>query len=217
MRRLPRTILICALLLASTSASTRNLEELERLLARTAPASTPFIEYRFSHLLKRPLRVSGTLEYRADGVLVRTVDAPYHESTEVDGDEVRITRAGHPTRTLPLQRAPQLRMLLASFRALIEGRLTPLQQDFELTLADEADRWSVTLKPHDPTLARHLARIEMRGSGNRPDCLEALEPDGDGSLTFLHAAGADAGTTPPRAEIERRCRAPDVDSSNPTR
>ena len=100
-------------------------------LVRTPPVSTDFVEYRFSHLLKKPLRSSGTLEYRADGVLVtqcrwrRTA-----RTTEVDGDQVRITRDGKPTRTLSLQRAPQLRVLLGSFRALLEGRLTPLQQRF---------------------------------------------------------------------------------------
>ncbi len=65
--------------------------------------TTGFVEYRFSHLLKKPLRSSGTLEYRADGVLARNVEAPYRESTEVEGDAVRITRDGRPTRTISLR------------------------------------------------------------------------------------------------------------------
>ncbi len=198
-------MLLSALLLAATSASSQGLEGLEKRLARTPPVSTDFVEYRFSHLLKKPLRSSGSLEYRADGVMVRKVIAPAHETTEVDGEQVRITRAGKSARTLSLQRAPQLRVLLSSFRALLEGRLTPLQQDFEVRLAEDATHWTLTLKPRDPALAKHLAGIEVHGNGDKPSCLEALEPDGDGALTLF--AAAPPGSTPTRAELERTCRA----------
>ena len=183
----------------------RGLEALEQRLARTPPVSTEFVEYRFSHLLKKPLRSSGTLEYRVDGVMVRNVVAPTREVTEVDGDQVRITRAGKPTRTMSLQRAPQLRVLLGSFRALLEGRLTPLQQDFAVKLDEQAANWTLTLEPKDPSLAKHLAHIDVHGSGDRPACVEALEPDGDGALTLFTAPPA-GNSLPTRAELERQCR-----------
>ena len=169
--------------------------------------STDFVEYRFSHLLKKPLRSSGKLEYRADGVLVRNVVLPSPEVTEVDGDQVRVTRAGKPTRTLALQRAPQLRVLLGSFRALLEGHLTPLKQDFDVALDEDAARWTLTLKPKDATLAKHLARIEVHGNGDKPACMEALEPDGDGALTLFAAAPDVKAPMPARAELEHTCRA----------
>ena len=201
-----------ALLLTATTApcaepEIRGLQALEHRLARTPPVSTDFVEYRFSHLLKKPLRSSGTLEYRADGVLVRDVVLPSPEVTEVDGDQVRVTRAGKPTRTLALQRAPQLRVLLGSFRALLEGHLTPLQQDFDLALEEDASRWSLTLRPRDATLARHLARIEVHGNGDKPACMEALEPDGDGALTLFTTAPDTRAPLPARADLERACRA----------
>jgi len=195
------------LLLTATVASSQGLEALEQRLARTPPVSTDFVEYRFSHLLKKPLRSSGTLEYRADGVMVRNVLKPARETTEVDGEQVHITRAGKATRSLSLQRAPQLRVLLGSFRALLQGKLTPLRQDFDVTLAGDAGQWTLTLKPKDPTLAKHLARIDVYGREDKPACLEALEPDGDGALT-LFAAAPPAAVPPTRADIERTCRAP---------
>jgi hypothetical protein len=198
--------------MTSTAASGRALEDLERELRRTPPVSTGFVEYRFSHLLKKPLQTTGTLEYRADGVLARKVDSPYRELTVVTGDTVRIERADKPARTLSLQRAPQMRVMLDSFRALLEGRLAPLAQDFELVLTGEAARWTLTLKPRDARLARQLASIEVFGNGDRPSCLQALEPDGDGAITLLGenlladqpAAG---GKQPTRAELEHTCRA----------
>jgi Outer membrane lipoprotein carrier protein LolA-like len=192
----------------NTVAFSRTIEDLERQLRRTPPVTTGFVEYRFSHLLKKPLRTSGTLEYRSDGVLARNVAAPYQEATEVNGDQVRITRGDKPARTLSLQRAPQLRVLLGSFRALLEGRLVPLQTDFDLTLDDDASSWTLTLKPHDVQLAKHLARIEVHGSGGRPFCLEALEPDGDGAITLMSDEPATGATLPTRAELEHSCRPP---------
>ena len=205
MRRLRPTILLCALLFTAT-ATGRSLEELEQALARTPPVSTDFVEYRFSHLLKKPLRTNGILEYRADGVMTRKVEQPFQETTDVDGDTVRIARAGRAPRTLSLQRAPQLRVLLGSFRALLEGKLTPLASDFEITLEDQAENWTLTLQPHDARLAKQLARIRVHGHGDRPTCLEALEPDGDAALTLFETAPA-AAAIPSRDEIIRRCQA----------
>jgi hypothetical protein len=199
-------ILLCALLLASTAAPGRSLEELEHALARTPPVTTAFVEYRFSRLLRKPLRTSGSLEYRGDGVLARKVDSPYQEVTEVDGDAVRITRGDKPTRTISLQRAPQLRVILGSFRALLDGRLTPLQSDFEISFSEHDARWTLTLKPLEPRLARQLARIDVYGAGDRPGCVEALEPDGDGALTWLGEVPASDASLD-RAGLEQRCRA----------
>jgi hypothetical protein len=201
-----RRILFLSALLAANTAFSRALEDFERQLARTPPVSTGFVEYRFSHLLKKPLRSSGTLEYRADGVLTRNVDSPYREVTEVTGDEVRIARAGKPTRTFSLERAPQLRVLLGSFRALLDGHLTPLTRDFDVQLTEEPPRWTLTLKPRDARLAKQLARIDVFGAAERPQCLEALEPDGDGALTLLQEAPARQETLPVRAEVEKACR-----------
>ena len=203
MRPLKPTILLCVVLSTST-ASSRALDEFERALRRTPPVTTGFVEYRFSHLLKKPLHVSGTLEYRADGVLARKVEAPYREITEVKGEQVRIEREGRPARTLSLQRAPQLRVLLGSFRALLEGRFAPLSQDFAVALAEDDTHWTLTLVPRDARLAKSLARIQVSGRADRPDCIAALEPDGDAAFTLLESAPAQ-DAVPARSALEQRC------------
>jgi hypothetical protein len=200
-----RRILLLSALLTTNTAFGRALEDFERQLARTPPVSTEFVEYRFSHLLKKPLRSSGTLEYRADGVLTRNVAEPFREVTEVTGDEVRIARAGKPARRFSLERAPQLRVLLGSFRALLDGHLTPLTRDFDVQLTEQSPRWTLTLEPRDARLAKQLARIHVFGAGDRPRCLEALEPDGDGALTLLEDSPLKQGKLPARAEVEKAC------------
>jgi hypothetical protein len=135
------------------------------------------------------------------------VESPYQETTEATADQVRMTRAGRPTRTVSLQRAPQLRVLLGSFRALLEGRLQPLAADFELSLREDDTLWTLSLTPRDDKLRKYLARIEVFGRGNQPGCLEAVEPDGDGTLTLLGAVAPATDPPPARAELERACRA----------
>jgi hypothetical protein len=191
-------------------ASARSLEGLEKALRRTPPVSTPFVEYRFTHLLKKPLRSSGTLEYRADGVLARHVETPYRETSEVAGEQVRIARAGAPARTLSLARSPQMRALLGSLRALLEGRLAPLESDFDITLEGQATQWTLSLRPRQAKLARQLERIDVFGRGDRPDCVETRETDGDGAFTLLsapaYAALPASAAEVTRTELERLCR-----------
>jgi hypothetical protein len=207
---------MCLLLLPFTSAPAESsgIEDLELKLARVPPVSTSFIEYRFSHVLKRPTRISGTLEYHADGAMVRIVESPYQEHTAVSGGEVSIQRGQRAAQHFSLQRAPQLRVLLASFRALLDGHLTPLSQDFDLALAEDAPRWTLTLRPLDAKLQKYISHIEVYGADARPACLEAVEPDGDTTLTLF--GGTDLPATPriERAALEGLCRAGSVKSAS---
>jgi hypothetical protein len=197
--------MVClGLLTISNPAHSLGIEELEAKLERKPPVVTPFVEYRFSHLLKAVARSSGTLEYRADEVLARTVISPFREQTEVVGDEVRIRRGERPERRLSLQRVPQLRLLLGSFRAMLVGRIGQLSQDFNVALAEHPPGWALTLRPLDARLARYLDRIEVHGSDDRPHCFEVIEPDGDATLTFLGSPPEDHMSA--RAALEGLCR-----------
>jgi hypothetical protein len=194
------------LLLMSGRTPAGSLEDLEKRLAREPPVSTPFAEYRFSRVLKRPASASGTLEYRADGVLVRDVDHPYRERTLVSGDNVTLQREGRAERRFPLERAPQLRVLLDSFRALLDGRLSTLRRDFTVNL-DEAGRgWTITLTPLDATLTRRLTTLRIDGTDDRPTCLTIAMSDGV-SHTLLGPVTR-VSDAPTRAELEAICRTP---------
>lgn len=202
-------MLLLLLVTTPTRLPAAGIEALEKRIARQPPISTQFVEYRFSRVLKRPLTSSGTLEYRADGVMARLSETPYRERTEVHGDEVVVAREGRPERRISLQRAPQLRLLLDTFRALLEGRLEPLRADFDLGIVEHGAHWTLTLKPRAPQIARHLARIEVHGAGERPLCMQALEPDGDAALTFfdppLPRTGGSSGGSDRRG-LEAACR-----------
>jgi hypothetical protein len=194
------------LLLTSPPGLPASLEDLEQRLARDPPVSTPFVEYRFSRVLKRPASASGTLEYRTDGVLVRDVELPYRERALVSGDSVSLQREGRAERRFPLERAPQLRVLLEGFRALLDGKLSTLRDDFTVRLDEAGRRWTITLTPLDASLARRLTSLRIEGSDDRPTCLEIAMPDG-ASYTLL-GAKVPVRETPTRAELEAICRSP---------
>lgn len=175
-------------------------------MAREPPVSTPFVEYRFSRVLKRPASASGTLEYRADGVLARDVELPYRESALVSGDSVSLQREGRAERRFPLERAPQLRVLLEGFRALLDGRLSKLREDFTVRLEESGRSWAITLTPLDASLARRLTTLRINGTDDRPTCLEIAMSDG-ASYTLLGPKVA-VRDSPTRPELDAICRTP---------
>lgn len=200
------------LALAPIPASARTLAELEKALARQPPQSTSFVEYRFSRLLKRAAISKGTLEYRQAGVWVRTVESPRLERAEITNDEVRLRRGQGEERKLSLARAPQLRMLLDSLEALLEGRITRLGDEFDVTLDSRGSSWGLRFRPQDASLLRKIARIDIFGTDDAPHCIEMAEPDGDAAFTLLGGAGSQT-PLPDRAAVEALCRVAPIDTA----
>jgi len=172
-------------------------------LARPAPDTTMFVEVRYSQLLETPLVVAGRLEHRADGALVRRVESPYQEVTELQGENVRVARAGAKPRGFSLARAPELRGMLASFGALLEGDRAQLDRYFTVAATGTDARWQLTLTPRDAKLQRRLASIAVQGGGDRARCFTVAEPDDDASVLALGVASAAALPQP----LERRALA----------
>ena len=105
---------------APLHAADPDVDTLLARLARPAPDSTSFVEVRYSSLLDKPIVVSGHLEHREDGALVRRVESPYQEVTELRGENVSVERAGSKPRHFSLDRAPELRGMLAIKIRIIE-------------------------------------------------------------------------------------------------
>lgn len=191
---------------AATAAPRFELDTLLQHLARAAPSSTPFIEAHFSALLSRPLVVSGRLEYLGPDSLARTVDEPYHERAEIDGDTVVLEREGEPTRHFALDRAPAMRSLLASFTALLGGRVAVLEQQFRLDLHGDAARWTIGLTPRDPEIHERIRAITVSGSGFDLRCLTTFEANDDVTVTLVsRAASARVPPAPSRAWFDAEC------------
>jgi len=183
---IPRLAVAC-LALATTAlhAAEPDLDALLERLARPAPDTTSFVEVRFSSLLETPIVVSGRLEHRQDGSLVRRVDSPYREVTELRGENVTVEREGSKPRHFSLNRAPELRGMLVSFAALLQGDRQMLDRYFVVALQGTDARWEIALSPRDAKLKRRLSRITVNGRDDRPRCFTLEEPDADASLMAI--------------------------------
>ena len=191
---------------ATLHAAELDTRELLASLARPAPDSTNFVEVHYSRLLSEPIVVAGRLEYRADGALVRRVESPYRETTELRGENVLVEREGSKPRRFSLERAPELRGMLASFGALLKGDVATLDRYFTVSALVVAERWRIELSPRDDKLKRHLAAIVVDGSGDRLRCFTLSEPDGDASVMAL--AVVDRASLPEsleRASLQSWC------------
>jgi hypothetical protein len=174
---------------APLHAADLDVDTLLARLARPAPDSTSFVEIRYSSLLKKPIVVSGRLEHREDGTLVRRVETPYAELTELRGENVVVQREGSKPRRFALDRAPELRGMLASFGAILKGDRPMLDRYFVVTAQGDRARWEITLTPRDDKLKRRLSAIVVDGAADRAKCFTLEEPDGDASLMALGVAG----------------------------
>jgi Outer membrane lipoprotein carrier protein LolA-like len=170
-------------------AADPDVDTLLARLARPAPDSTGFVEVRYSGLLEKPIVVSGRLEHWEDGTLVRRVETPYSEVTELRGENAVVERAGSKPRRFSLDRAPELRGMLASFGAILKGDRPMLDRYFVVTARGDEARWEITLTPRDDKLRRRLAAIVVDGADDRAKCFTLEEPDGDASLMALDVAG----------------------------
>jgi hypothetical protein len=157
-------------------------------LAKPAPMRTSFVEVRGSRLLKKPLRLQGEYQRPDEATLVREVTAPYQETTTIRAGEVEVARAGKPPRRFSLARVPEFAGLQVSFGALLAGNRRVLEQHYLLDTQGTRQRWTMTLLPRDPALAKQLQAITLYGRGAELRCIETQPARGETQRTLLAGA-----------------------------
>jgi outer membrane lipoprotein carrier protein LolA len=199
-----------ALLLAWTTSSPAapvppDASALIASLGRPAPARTNFAEARYSSVLDKPLVSSGELAWLGGNSLERRVDAPRKETATIADDKVTQTREGKSPRSFSLSRAPQLKVLLDSFVALLGGDASRLGDAFAVQLTREGEHWSLALTPTDAKVAKQISRIVVDGQGNEPRCMRMEEGDGDAAIDLLGPLAAKMPAEPTREALAALC------------
>jgi len=205
----PKSLAALALAWATCAGAAPKSTELDALLARLArppPATTAFVEVRYSKLLATPIEVSGQLGYLRDGGLQRRVTHPFRETTTISDDKVVVEREGQKPRRFALSRAPELRGVLASFGALLAGDRATLERHFNTTLVQEGTEWTLVLVPRDARSRKRMVNVSITGSADQARCFSVNEADGDASVMWV--GPAPAGALPREREaLARLCRA----------
>ncbi len=162
---------------------------------------------RYSRLLTTPLRVGGELEYRGATSLAKTVSTPYREQTQIEGETVSVTREGERARRFSLQRAPELRGLLASFGAMLAGDGKTLKQFFDVSATGDDARWQLRLVPRDTRARRRIVEVGVEGANDAPRCFVVRGGKGEESFLVIgEAASALPEATPARDRLMAWCQ-----------
>ena len=212
MRALRDVLAIAALTATATVAAAAPApglaESLLAGMAKTPPASTPFVLVSYRGVLDRPLVVSGTLRWLGGDKMERDIDEPFRETATIADGNITVQRGNGEAQRMPLARAPQAGAMLAGFRALLGGDVSALQKDFTLSAEGGTAHWVITLTPRTDSIRRQLTSLVIDGRGHEPRCLTMTDANGDSSITLVGAMAGQGlrSAAPLESALAARCR-----------
>jgi hypothetical protein len=186
---------ICPLLLWSVSQaaapSTWTIDALMGLLKEQREHTVPFQEVTHSSLLTEPLLASGELRFFPPDRLEKIITSPSHERYVVEGDRVTFeSQRKGMKRSISLEEYPALRSFVEAFRSSLNGDAARLRQVYEVTLEGNREKWTLLLRPLEPTGSSVVDYILLTGSEGRVATIAIRSPDGDRSvMTLVREAG----------------------------
>jgi hypothetical protein len=197
-RSAPLLLLLACLLAAATgsvaappqSSPSLSIAELMKLLGSVESANARFVETRESALLRSPLVLQGTLEYRRPDRIVKQVLSPYDERVTLEGGRLTLeNRTSNRKKSVAVSGAPGISALIESIRATRAGDLAALQRHYALQVEGGREQWTLTLKPLDAQVAAYVSLIALSGSGARIGRVTVEEAGGDRSVMEIEEQG----------------------------
>jgi outer membrane lipoprotein-sorting protein len=182
-------LLAAAPLVSAFAEPSWTLDQLMIELGRVQHAKARFVERKYIKLLKEPLEVTGTLEYRAPDHLERRTLMPKPESFVVDGDVLTVENARGQRRTFALQDNAVLWAFVESIRSTLKGDLGVLRQFYDVTLEGGEKGWSLSLLPKQPKMSAIISMISVSGSAAKIRTIEIRETRGDRSIMTVSEDG----------------------------
>jgi hypothetical protein len=191
-----RWAIACLLLLVmpfwvEAHESNWTVETLIALLKEQREPSVAFQEAMYSSVLTEPLTVRGELRFVPPGTLEKIVTDPFHERYIIEGDRVifESERKG-VTRTISLEDYPALRSFIDAFRLSLNGDVMRLREVYEVTMDGNRGKWTLLLRPREPSGKSVVEYILLTGSSGRIGTIAIRSPDGDRSImTLVRGAG----------------------------
>ncbi|MBN8885287.1 MAG: outer membrane lipoprotein carrier protein LolA [Rudaea sp.] len=183
------------------------ITELVASLKVPVPSATPYVEARFSKMLKKPMQLRGELRYEGFGTLGKRVEAPYQEITTIANGTVEVKREGRSPQQFSLSRSPELSALIVGISGILGGDATELYRHFAIVKSGGTASWRLILRPRSPQLAKQLEDLIVDGGNAGIHCITMREADGDSSVMRLGAfANFQIPSTAPAKELEKLCQ-----------
>lgn len=153
---------LSVLLLWSVPALAFDLEALQTRLATTPDIAGRFEQTRYLADLDTSLVSRGRFRYQRDARVVWTLETPIDKRlvfTPRDAAELDAANGGEASGNDDRRRQQAAELLLR----LLDGDWRSLEQRFEITLAGNAEAWSVDLVPHQKAVRERLESIHLAG------------------------------------------------------
>jgi hypothetical protein len=187
---LSRLLVIFLLSCAPAYAAPLDLKTVFENVAVTAPARVAFREERHNPMLKKPIVLTGYLEYLKPGHLRKVIETPFKESFLIADDQIEINRDGK-VRKLSLSKSKPIRAMLGGIEAILAGQTDKVDEMFHYELTGTSHAWSLRLEPRSVKISSHLTSMLVEGdelvlSSIRVDMqkgewslMDILQPDAD--------------------------------------
>ena len=184
-----RALAAVATALACTLAHAAGFDvaQLMALLKSAHPGRATYQETKYIAVLDHPVETSGTLSFTPPDHLEKRGEGLDAETLVADRDTVVIERAGR-RQTLSLAQYPEIGVFVESIRGTLAGDRAALERAYELSLAGDAARWTLTLVPRATSLQRIVKKIAIEGLQGRVWRVEIDQADGDRSVMTITPA-----------------------------
>lgn len=170
----------------AAAAERWDIDALMHALSRIESGQKRYTEIKTMAVLKEPMRLSGTLSYRAPSFLEKRVLSPFEERYTVDGDSLTIENPAKGIKqTLSLASQPAIWAFVESIRAPLAGDLATLNRFYKISFGGSQRNWLLALVPTEPDMARLVRFIRIRGSNDRIERIEIEETGGDLSIMTI--------------------------------
>ena len=161
------------------------LEELMRRLGARKTATAAFRELKELSELTTPLKLNGTLYYKAPDLLRKSVTSPRRETYSVEGNQLTLFKNGERKGQYPLDEYPRLQGFVESIRATLAGDLNRLRRFYRISIRGTQRLWLLSLVPRQSSLAEVISRIEIQGRGIDLEVIVIEESGGNKSIMTI--------------------------------
>jgi outer membrane lipoprotein-sorting protein len=139
-----------------------------------------FSEERRLLLLTEPVRLQGTLLFRAPGRFEKHTLSPQREDLVVEGEWVSVSLPDQNTEMrFNMADDPLLHGLLFCLQSLLNGEPGRLAGIFAVEAWGGAEAWTLRLKPSEPALAERVLAMKVTGEAHWIRTIELWEVTGD--------------------------------------
>jgi len=162
------------------------LEDLDKQLRETPVVRGEFIQKKYLRGLEEPLRATGTFTLATGHGLLWNLEAPVTRSLRITPKGisyyvVEVEGSSEKGRWITDSTRGQQGRAFRLFLSVLNGNVTELKRQFQLSLAGTEEEWRLTLTPHSALLKQIFSRIEVTG-GAEVRGIELHETQGDTSV-----------------------------------